>query len=251
MLSHRVLLLLSCLCFVLCVHAQDELSRKIDSISNLKVVDDKIEGFQKTLKEQDTTIHTESLGTLYHKLATCYYKQKAYDKALPLYLEEVAIRSKFKDKFAYNKSRYYVSRIYANTKRFEEEYALLIEIIYDLGDDLYTSYAHRVLGRNERERGNIPQSLHYLNLGLANKKLCKNISIESNLRYEIITTYAKKYESTFKIDDTNSDLKIIQKHEKLIQLDEIDKVNRAVLNNALAVIYDAFKDYNKSLFFYK
>lgn len=251
MLSHRLLLLLSCLCFVLSVHAQDELSRKIDSIGLLKDMKVKQEGFQKILQQQDTTIHTESLGRLYHKLAFCYYKQGGYDKAFLNFEKAIQIRSKFRDKESYNKSRFFLSRVYAKTKKYEDEHRLLIEIIDDLGVDLYTSYAHRFLGKNERERGNIPQSLHYLNLGLANKKLCEDMGIESNLRYEIITTYAKKYESTFKIDDTNSDLKIIQEHEKLIQLDEIGQGNIPVLNNALAVIYDAFKDYNKSLFFYK
>ncbi|WP_046755482.1 CHAT domain-containing protein [Kordia jejudonensis] len=249
MLSHRLLLLLSCLCFVLCVHAQDELSTKIDSIAAIKAVNDKIEGFQQLLLAQDTRQQTENLGALYHHLGTCYREKKEYEKALPLLMKATEIRSKFNNQEAYTKSKFYLSRVYASLKKNEEATALLIEIIDAKGADSVTSFAHRILSRDAKKTGDIQLAMHYLNLGLANTKLSANPKIESNLRSDIINTYAEKYKTIITVN--TEDLKAIEEQQKYILLDSLSENNQNVLNNSLAVIYDSFKDYDRSLFFYK
>ncbi|WP_430409156.1 CHAT domain-containing protein [Kordia sp.] len=228
------------------------LSYKIDSVQRLEIIEEKIEGFLTILQTHKKTLQgTENLGTLYHELGTCYYKQEEYDKALPFFSKALVVRSQFKNFEKYNNSRFSLSRTNEKIGNFEKAHDILIEIINDEGADVKTSYAHRFLSRNAKNNGDISLALHYLNLGLANKKLCENPKIESNLRFDIINTYAKKYESTYTINDNNNDLKIITDHQKLIRVDSLTEFNRVVLNNGLAVIYDGFKDYDRALHFYK
>ncbi|WP_298419861.1 CHAT domain-containing protein [uncultured Kordia sp.] len=251
MLSIRALLLINCLCFVLVANAQNTLSFQIESVQQLEDIELKTEGFKKILQQQDTSVYTEDLGMLYYELGTCFYKQEVYDKAFPFFNKSLIVRSQFKDFNKYNESRFWLSRTYTKIGEIEKAHTILIEIINDLEGDKYTSHAYRFLSRNAKKRGDIPLALYYLNLGLANKKLCENPKYESNLRFDIINTYAKKYASIYTINDTNIDLKIISDHQKLIRVDSLAEFNRVVLNNGLAVVYDAFKDFDRALYFYK
>ncbi|MEM6685703.1 MAG: CHAT domain-containing tetratricopeptide repeat protein [Bacteroidota bacterium] len=232
--------------------AQNTFSDRLNTIEKLQSTQAKIDAYQRLLKQQDTLVYTENLGRLYHELGRCYANEKVHDKAILLLKKAIAIRSKLNDRNAYNKSRFRLSRIYASTQAFEKEHAQLISMINDAGDDVYTSYAYRILGRNARIKGDIPQSLQYLNLGLANKNLLKTRKFESNLRYEIITTYAKKYESIFKTDSNYfTDLDIINDHLQRIIIDDLVVSNIPVLYNSLAAVYNVPETLHKALDYYK
>lgn len=249
MISLKKLLLFPCLLFICCLNGQSALKVKIDSILKIESITDKTSEFQKLLQSQDTSQQTEDIGTLFQELATCYYRQKDYEKAIPLYKNAVEIQSKYKDKEAYNNSRYNLTRIYAKIGEKEAEHKLLINIVNDEGNDRFTSYAYRYLSRNARDNGDISQALYYLNSGLANKALCENLKIKNALLNDIITVYADKYKTNLTVDP--KDLEIVEKQQKLILFDSLTLKNQSVLNNSLAIIYDGFKDLDRALYFYK
>lgn len=249
MISLKKLLLFPCILFIWCVNGQNALKKKIDSINNLTGIEDKTDGFQKLLQSQDTLQYTEDLGALFQKLAACYFTQKDYEKALPLYKKAVEIQSKYKDKETYNNSRYNITRIYAEIGEKEAEHKLLINIVNDKGDDKFTSYAYRYLSKNAKNKGDISQALYYLNSGLANKALCKNVKIKNALLDDIIAIYANKYNTNITVDP--KDFIIVENLRGLIHFNKLTEKSKAGLNNNLAIIYDSFKDLNRALFFYK
>ena len=237
MVSLRKQLLLYCLLFICITNAQSILKAKIDSIQEFKDVKLKIEGFEAILKQQDTLVKTKELGTLYHALGFSYYRNEAYGKAISFFDNAINIYIDHNDILKANESRYWLSRVYAKSKNVEQENKVLTDIIDESKGNEYTGYAYRYLAKNERNIGDFSRALYYLNLGLANKELCKDFKIENGIRLEIINTYAKKYESTFNVNETNHDLKIIQSHEALILVDSLDIRNTPVINNNLAVLY--------------
>lgn len=255
-------LLLSCLFCVLFMNAQNKLSFKIDSVQQIKDTKVKKEGFKEILQQQDTSIHTENLGTLYQELGNCYYKQKEYDKAFNFIIKAVKIREEYKNLEKFNESRYKLAAIYNKQKEPQKRYDILIEIINDYGTDKSTNNAHRVLGKIERNRGDFYKSIYFLELGFLNKShenlKYENLKYENLFRFDIITTYAKKYQSTFNVDHTNTDLQKVERHQNIIEKNSaIDATSKlrlkdvAALHNGIAVVYDSFQELEKALYYYK
>lgn len=253
----RVILWLSCLCFVVSVSAQDKLKIKIENVLKLEDTSLKIEHFHAILQQQDTLVHTESLGTLYHELGNCYFNQKKYDEAFTYIQKAVKIRKKYKNLKAYNESRYKLAAIYRRQKQERKRYAILLDIINDDVTDEFTYNSHRIIGRIERNRGDFYKAISFLEQGFLNKSP-QNLKYENLLRLDIIATYATKYESIFKADQNKSDLQQIENHINSIQENTISNVNSklsaknlTVMYNNIAVIYDSFEELEKALHYYK
>jgi CHAT domain-containing protein len=249
----RVILWLSCLCFIVSVSAQDKLKIKIENVLKLEETSLKIEHFHAILQQQDTLVHTESLGTLYHELGDCYSNLEDDDKAFFYVHKAIKILEKYKNLEALNKSRYTLASMYRKLGKKKEWYAVLLDIIKDNGTDKFTYKSHRYLGRIERDKGDFYKAISLLEQGFLNKSP-QNLKYENLLRLDIITTYATKYESTFDIDDTNGDLQKMERHlamiEKNAAIDTASKLKPrrvALMNNSLAVVYDSFKAFDKAL----
>lgn len=245
------------MCFVCFSNAQDALAFKIDSVQKIKNKKVKKEGFKTILQQQDTLVETESLGTLYHALGNSYYEEKKYDKAFLCIQNAVKIRGKYKNLENLNESRYKLAAIYNKQKKPQKRYAVLEEITNDQGIDEFTNKAHRILGKIERNKGDYHKSISFLESGFLNKPTQK-LKYENLLRFSIILTYARKYQSTFDLDESNADLQKIETHKRSIEKNGIkDATSKlspksvAAMHNSIAIIYDSFQELEKALNYYK
>ncbi|WP_162820083.1 CHAT domain-containing protein [Kordia sp. SMS9] len=233
------------------------LAFKIDSVQKIQNIKVKKEGFKIILQQQDTLVETEGLGTLYHALGNSHYEEKKYDKAFFYIQKAVKIRKKYKNLENLNESRYKLAAIYNKQEKPQKRYALLEEIINDHGIDEFTNKAHRVLGKIERNKGDYHKSISFLESGFLNKPSQK-LKYENILRFSIILTYAKKYQSTFDLDESNADLQKIESHKSSIEKNAVKDVksklspkNLAAMHNSIAIVYDGFQDLEKALHYYK
>ena len=245
--------------FITTLCAQQDINARIDSIKTNPDYDQRIREYQALVKQQDTLSNAKDVASLYHELGNTYAVLRAYDKVIFFVSKAIVIRTSYKNEQleALNASRSLLSLAYYRTQSYKKMEATLLDIINDAGSDDYTHTAYRRIASQEIKKGDIYKAIDFLNLGLANKELCKTLAYELNIRMALITAYSKMYEGVFDTQNKNTyrDLEIVKKHQKIIEETfvsaELEKGKLyASYNNNLANIYEAFGEWEEALRLY-
>jgi len=236
------------------VNGQQLLSSQIDSIIDLKDTEVKIQEFQKILALQSINNSSELKGMLFHELGRCYYTLQDYEEAFVYISRAIQVKGDADDLESLNKSRYKLAAIYKKQEKDVERYETYLTIIQDDGADKYTLNSYRSLAKIERTNGDLYKASDYLKRGLANTKLCKNAKFENQLSLAIIINYSKVYNNTTAVEESSTDLEIIEKYYEIIKENPVDFMLKdkslAVLHNSLAIIYDAFGNLEEARTYY-
>ncbi|NHN25779.1 CHAT domain-containing protein [Flavobacterium jejuense] len=203
-------------------------------------------------KQNETTISPE-MGILYATIGKQYYKNNDNSKAIIYLKKAIQIQKKFKiDALeVLNKTRNNLAWIYSYEGLEKERYQILQDIIDDEGTDKYTFNASIDCAVIESNKGDFYSGLSRLNVLLTKYN---EIDKEIQLRAAIIGIYGKMYENVFK-PRKQFDLEIIKKHQKIIESEfNSTGLNKTLLYTAynnLAIVYDAFGNFDIALRLYK
>ncbi len=244
--------------FITTLCAQHDINARIDSIEENPDYNQRIRAYQTLIQQQDTLSNAKDVASLYHALGSTYAVLKEYDKVIFFASKAVAIKASYKNDQleTLNASRGLLYRAYYRMRSYEKMEAILLDVINDAGSDEYTHTAYRLIALHYRNKGDNYKAIDFLNLGLANKELCKTRAYELNIRMALITTYSKIYESVFDVDANNLDLSIVKIHQKKIEEAFVNvgtqkKRQLYDVYNNLANIYEAFGDWDNALLLYK
>jgi len=205
------------------------------------------------LAKQDKTSTTAEMGNLYATIGKQYYNCTNNTKAIVYLKKAIQIQKKYKKEAlkVLNKTRSNLAWIYSYEGLDKERYQVLQEIINDGGTDKYTFNAGIDSAVIEANKGDFYAGLSRLNVLLTKQN---EINQEIQLRAAIIGIYGKMYENVF-TPRKQSDLQIIKKHQQIIE-SKFDStgLKKTVLYTAynnLAIVYDAFGDFETTLRLYK
>lgn len=234
--------------------AQSPLITTLDSLESIEDRQLRMRGLTHLLSQQDTSIASASLGTIFQTIGYQYYVAKNYEKALYYIQKAIAIRAQYKDENpkAFNESRFRLALIFGRQQQPKQKELTLLEIIQDEGGDDYTARSYRVLATSEVKKGDLHKALHYVNLALVNKKLCEHLDDELLMRLKAIRIYAIMYNSNFSNTDNPIALQAVKTHQKRIEEKAsfskkvTPKYVHEMYNNA-AIVYDAYGELELAL----
>ena len=231
--------------------AQDSLKEKIDDINEISEASERIHEFKRLLKERDTTQWSEATGTLYYELGRSYYKAKKNEQALSYLLKAMQHQRQFSDKESLHKSMFLAGFVYEQQDKIEKAQQQFLEIVNNQGSDKYTCNTYRKLAIMAANNGDYYKALQYLNEGLANVELCKNLEFENQLTIAALSIYGQIYEDAAKKATNFDDLKRIRLYEKIIEKNiqtvEISAEKLAAAYANIAVVYDSFLKLDEAL----
>ena len=257
MLNPKYLLIVSLLFFKTYSFAQNELQELAYKLEKIEEDQEKIDYIEKIIEEASFIDTTHEAGTLYQELSKCYKNTDEFDKAFFYLQKAINIREKQQDVALLNESRYELFKLYDVFHKKEEAYKVLLKIINDLGNDIYTSYAHRRLGIIESRNGDYYKAIEYLNLGLANEALCENPEYESYMAAQIIQVYSEKSLDVSAKNTTNNDLEIVKKHYATIEKNAKEKswtlptAGLIATHSSIANVFESFGDHKSALQYYE
>lgn len=243
------------ICFGGVGFAQNDLSKKIDNINEIKVAEDRTQLFERLIENTETTKYTKEIGALFHETGRSYFQTKNYEKALFYLTKAIRVKRKLKDIRSLNKSLFFKAYIYRIQGKIEEANYICLQIINGKQSDKTTCNAYQLVAEFEADNGDFYKALEFLNEALSNKDISRNNKLKSQLSRTVIQTYSGIYAIGNDVETNKADLDIVQEHQKIIE-DNIEIVaenpfNLAQTYNNLAIIYDSFSKLEAALKFYK
>ena len=195
---------------------------------------------------------TPELGNVYYELGILSFKNNSTNKSIQFFKKSISILKKNKKKYSLNlnKSRYYLSWIYANIGYRAERIALLNEIVNDKYDDFHTLNAIVSLALLDIEKGDYYLALNRLQLKLAQKKSIKE---EVFLKIHLVGVFSEMTENYNK-NEIFSYYNTIKEYQNFIETNfSASKLEKKLIYdffNNIAIIYESIGDYNSALQYY-